>query len=298
MSAYAEGKTWIRRGSVSIPNQTVYDDSISYAALGLLAIMLARPADAPQGYRAFLRPKVKVGQAGVLGPMAELVAAGYRRQFLRTTSSPNGKAKVVTDTYISEAPLTPEEFRTWHREATGLEPIEMPNRRKSKDDHASLSDAHNSDAHSSGAHSPDAQTKAFPASSKLRGNNQGGADATAAAEAPGQAKRAADADSPNASSRRGPRDAGGDPIAAERIHCLGCDRTYYRDELNDQGQCPTCVAQARAQADAQAAAAQPQQDPAEVGRLAALAKQASLERQAKRAGITVAELLAKRQPRT
>ena len=288
-----EGRTWIRRGSVSIPNQTVYDREISYAALGLLTIMLARPADAPQGYRAFLRPDARVGQAGVLGPMAELVEAGYRRQFLRTTSGPNGKARVVTDTYISEERLTPEQFRTWHRQATGVEPIEMPNRKKDKGTLASVSDAHNSDAHSSGAHNPDAQTKAFPASSKLRGNNQGGADAAEAPEPTEQAKRTADADSPNGSARRGPRDAA-DASSVERIGCLGCDRIHYREDLSDAGRCPSCEQQARAEAEPQPVAV----DPAEAAALAAEVKRQSLERQAKRRGITVDELLAKRQPRT
>lgn len=294
---HVEGKTYIRRGSVSIPNQTVYDDSISYAALGLLAIMLARPADAPQGYRAFLRPKVKVGQAGVLGPMEELRAAGYRRQFLRTTSGANRKAKVVTDTYISESPLSHDEYRQWHREATGKEPIELPDRKKSKATLATVSDAHSSDAHSSDAHTPDAQTKAFPASSKLRGENQGGADATERPGAPSEAKRAADADSPNGSIPQAPP-AAADASSLERIHCLNCDRTEWRDLLNANGHCPACVSQARAEAQAREAAAAQPQDPAETARLAAEAKRASLERQAKRAGITVDELLASRQPRT
>lgn len=305
MSAQAapEGVTrFRRRGQVLLPNATVYDDRISYAALGILAVLLARPDEAPKGYRTLLRPEAGVGQASLLRALSELNQAGYRAQFLRTATSARKKNIVVTDTYISEDPLTPEQFRTWHREATGQEPIGMPDRRKSKDTPARVSDAHNRDAHDRGAHEAGAQTKAFPGSSKLSNEYQEGADAPGAPEAPAQAKRAADADSPNGRARRATSAAADaselEAVDLERIHCLGCDHTAYRHELDGQGRCPSCRAQAHAEADAQAAAAQQPQDPAEVARLAAEAKHASLVRQARRQRITVDELLAKRQPRT
>jgi hypothetical protein len=294
-----EGATRIRRGSVSIPNQTVYDSSISYAALGLLAILLARPEDAPQGYRNLMRPAASVGQASILRGLEELVAAGYRRQFLRTSSNAKGRNIVLTDTYISEAPLSHEQYRAWAREATGVEPIEMPNRKKpkgaSKGTLASDCDAHSCDAHSCEAHKPDAQTKEFPGSSKLSRENQGGADAAAVPAAPEQAKRAADADSPTQPVRRAQAPAGvpADAVDAERIHCLSCDHTFYRVELSAQGRCAPCEV---ASQEPQAAPAA--QDPAEVARLAEQARRDSLERQAKRRRITVEQLLAERQPRT
>lgn len=290
-----------RRGQVLLPNDTVYDDTISYAALGVLAVLLARPDEAPKGYRTLLRPKAHVGQASLLAALRELNAAGYRRQYLRSATSTRGRNIVLTDTYISEDPLTDSAFRNWHREATGQEPIEMPKQGTAngatKDTLASVRGAHDRGAHDRGAHEAGAQDKAFPGSSKLSKFNQGGAAAAAPAKAPGQAKRTADAASPNGSTRRDDSPAA-DASSAERIHCLSCDRTYYRDELDAKGQCTTCLAQARAAADAARAAAEPAPDPAEVARLADEAKRASLVRQAKRLHITVDELLAKRQPRT
>lgn len=293
-----------RRGQVLLPNETVYDDSISYAALGVLAVLLARPDEAPKGYRTLLRPKAHVGQASLLAALRELNTAGYRRQFLRSATSTRGRNIVLTDTYISEDPLTDSAFRNWHREATGQEPIDMPKQASAngatKDTLASVRGAHDRGAHDRGAHGAGAQDKAFPGSSKLSKFNQGAAAAAAPAEAPTQAERPADADTPNGGSRQAPRGAAesSDAVADERIHCLGCDHTYYRDELNAKGQCTSCVAQLRAAEDAARAAAEPAPDPAEVARLAAEAKHASLVRQAKRLHITVDELLAKRQPRT
>lgn len=294
-AAAAEGVTRVRRGSVSIPNQTVYDSSISYAALGLLAILLARPEDAPQGYRNLMRPAANVGQASILSGLAELNRAGYRAQFLRTSSNAKGRNTVVTDTYLSESPLTPEQYRTWARQATGVEPIPMPDRKANKGTLASVRDAHNRDAHEREAHEAGAQTREFSGSSKLSRENQGGAGAARVPEAPTTPKRTADADTPNGSVRRGPS---ADAVDSERVHCLNCDHTFYRDELDAKGHCPGCIARDRAAADAAAAAAAVVQDPAEIASLAAQAKRASLERQAKRLHITVDQLLAQRKPRT
>lgn len=285
-----------RRGQVSLPNETVYDDRISYAALGLLAILLARPDEAPSGYRNLLRPKAHVGQASLLAALRELGTAGYRRQYLRSATSSRGRNIVLTDTYIVDTPTTDAEFRSWHREATGQEPIDMPDRRATKGTLASVRGAHDRGAHDRVAHEAGAQTKDFPGSSKLSRENQGGAAAADAPEPQEQAKRPAGADRPNGSTRRADSPAA-DTSAAERIHCLGCDHTFYRDELDAAGHCPRCVALELAQADAAAAAAVPALDPAQVAQLAADAKHASLVRQAKRLHITVDELLAKRQPK-
>lgn len=298
-AAPAEGVTrFRRRGQVMLPNETVYDSSISYAALGILAILLARPDEAPKGYRNLLRPDAKVGQASILAALRELGASGYRRQFLRTSSNTKGRNVVLTDTYISDSPLTHDQFRSWHREATGVEPIEMPDRKKSKATLASVCVAHNCVAHDCVAHKPGAQTKDFPGSSKLSRENQGAAAATEAPEPQEQAKRTADADTPNGSARRTrpPVAVPADAVDAERIHCLGCDHTFYRAELNGQGQCTSCAAAAAAEL---AAAALPEPlHPAEVARLAAEAKRQSQERQARRLRITVDELQALRKPRT
>jgi hypothetical protein len=41
-----------RRGSLVLANETVYDRNLSYTALGVLAVLLARPDDAPVPHRA------------------------------------------------------------------------------------------------------------------------------------------------------------------------------------------------------------------------------------------------------
>lgn len=168
-----EGITKLRRrGAVVIDNNTVYDSSISYSALGVLAVLMARPDDAPKGYRSLLRKDARVGQSAILAAFRELRAAGYRYQFLRTTSTRQGRAKVVTDTYISETPISLEEAKQWHFEATGLVAIDMPDRRTSKATLASPTGAQSTGAQSTGAQSPDAQTKAFLGSAQNREQDQ------------------------------------------------------------------------------------------------------------------------------
>lgn len=173
----AEGITRVRRGALAIPNATVYDDSLSYSALGILAVLLARPDDAPKGYRTLMRPGARVGQAAILSAFRELRAAGYRYQFLRTGKSSDGRPKVYTDTYIYDAPVSLEQAKREHFEVTGQVAIEQPDRRKQaklpepeqaaqdtepeaqpEREGARLCDAHKRDAHGSAAHKPDAQT--------------------------------------------------------------------------------------------------------------------------------------------
>jgi len=164
----AEGITRVkRRGAVILDNNTVYDDSISYTALGVLAVLLARPDDAPKGYRTLKRPGV--GQASILSAFRELRQAGYRYQFLRTGKNDQGKAKVYTDTYIYESPVSLEMAKQDHFATTGHVAIDMPDKRKAKETPASetaqpdvegarLCDAHKGGAHSCDAHDRCAQT--------------------------------------------------------------------------------------------------------------------------------------------
>ena len=43
----------VRRGATALPNGTVWDERIGFAALGILARALATPPGAHLGYRAF-----------------------------------------------------------------------------------------------------------------------------------------------------------------------------------------------------------------------------------------------------
>lgn len=156
-----EGITRVkRRGQVILPNETVYDDTLSYTALGVLAVLLARPDDAPKGYRTLMRPNAGVGQKSILSAFRELRAGGYRYQFLRTVTTPNGN-KVYTDTYIYDEPATPEMAKRDHFESTGCSAVEVPDRRQSKATLASLRGAHERDAHERGAHERAAQRTGF-----------------------------------------------------------------------------------------------------------------------------------------
>lgn len=102
--APVSGRTWVRRrGMTPLPNATVHDPRLSYAALGLLAVILARPESAPQGYRALVGRGL--GEKAVQQALRELTDAGYRHQF--TTSS--GASSLRTDTVVSEDPITREE---------------------------------------------------------------------------------------------------------------------------------------------------------------------------------------------
>ena len=166
-----------RRGSLVLANETVYDARLSYTALGVLAVLLARPDDAPKGYRTLMRPEAGVGQRAILGAFRELRQAGYRYQFYRTVTAPNGKPSIRTCTYIYETPVSLETAKRDHYNETGSEPVEVEDRRRvmtdegaehgaktaesraSKDTLASVSDAHNSDAHNSDAHKRRAQRK-------------------------------------------------------------------------------------------------------------------------------------------
>ena len=141
-----------RRGSVVLANSTVYDTSISYAALGVLAVLLARPDDAPKGYRTLMRSEASVGQASILSAFRELRVAGYRYQFYRTENTLRGN-RVYTCTYIYEEPVSLEMAKRDHFNETGCDPIEVPDRRKG----ARVPDAQEADAQEPDAQAPDAQ---------------------------------------------------------------------------------------------------------------------------------------------
>ena len=143
-----------RRGSLVLANETVYDRNISYTALGVLAVLLARPDDAPKGYRTLLRPGV--GQASILSAFRELRVNGYRYQFYRTETTPKGN-RVYTCTYIYEVPVSLEMAKRDHFDTTGQAAVEVTDRRKSKGTLASVPDAQDPDAQERGAQAPDAQ---------------------------------------------------------------------------------------------------------------------------------------------
>jgi len=100
----------------AIPNETIYgtylglpdtngDPSrLSIQSLGLLLLLLSRPSGrASMGYRAFQGQGM--GRDALLRAFKELEAAGLRYQFKRR--SPGGS--IITDTVVSEVPLTAEE---------------------------------------------------------------------------------------------------------------------------------------------------------------------------------------------
>jgi hypothetical protein len=146
-----------RRGSLVLANETVYDRNLSYTALGVLAVLLARPDDAPKGYRTLMRPEAGVGQASILSAFRELREHGYRYQFYRTETKARRGNRVYTCTYIYELPVSLEMAKRDHFNETGCEPIEVQDRRKSKGTLASVPDAHVPDAQEPDAHDPDAQ---------------------------------------------------------------------------------------------------------------------------------------------
>jgi len=105
------GKTFVRRrGSTAIPNATVWDDRLSYVALGLLTVILSSPArKGGNGYRAYM--KRGAGETAVRRALNELNDAGYRHQF-----STRRGGQFVTDTIVSETPMTQAEAVAWHVE--------------------------------------------------------------------------------------------------------------------------------------------------------------------------------------
>lgn len=258
-----EGATYYRRrGNVTVPNETVYDERLSYNALGVLVALMARPPGTAAGYRQLVRPGV--GERAILGAFKELVAAGYRMQFLRREKAASGNGwRVVTDTYLSEDPLSLDEFKAWHKSVTGQDPHEAKGADWETAGKATLASDHA--AHKRAAHKRRAQPKGVPAL------NRGVINAGASA-------------------------------AADRgvvVHCLGCDAQVGRHNLDHKGQCADCRTAAPPAAPVAPVAAQvdqePQADPAEAEAARLALFQASLERQARKLHLTVDELLAMRE---
>lgn len=91
----------VRRGATALPNRTVWDERIGFAALGILARALATPPGAHLGYRAFSGRGM--GEKAVRAAMRELEAAGYRHRF--PVRGDGGRLRTVTvfsDVAISE----------------------------------------------------------------------------------------------------------------------------------------------------------------------------------------------------
>lgn len=102
------GKTFVRRrGTTVLPNHTVYDERLSYPALGVLCVLLARPHEASQGYRA-LKGR-GLGQKALLNALNELGAAGYRHQVRVREDG----GRIVTHTVVSESPMAQDEAQEW-----------------------------------------------------------------------------------------------------------------------------------------------------------------------------------------
>ena len=91
----------VRRGATALPNRTVWDERIGFAALGILVRALATPPGAHLGYRAFSGRGM--GEKAVRAAMRELEAAGYRHRF--PVRGAGGRLRTVTvfsDVAISE----------------------------------------------------------------------------------------------------------------------------------------------------------------------------------------------------
>lgn len=95
----------VRRGATALRNEVVFDERISYAALGILARALASPEGANLGYRAFVGRGL--GEKAVRAAMRELESVGYRFRFTLRKSS----GRVRTLTIFSDEPMTPQQAR-------------------------------------------------------------------------------------------------------------------------------------------------------------------------------------------
>lgn len=108
MTEQQHGRVYVRRrGTTSLPNGTVHDSRLSYAALGLLTVLLARPDGVPGGYRNMMGRGL--GETATRRALRELSELGYRHQVKRR--GPGGRW--VTDTVVSEEPISEAEARSW-----------------------------------------------------------------------------------------------------------------------------------------------------------------------------------------
>ena len=95
------------RGTTSVPNATIADERLSYAALGLLLVILARPESASQGYRAYMARGT--GQDSILKAFKQMADAGYRHQITKRTTD----GRVETYTVVAEEPIPADIARDW-----------------------------------------------------------------------------------------------------------------------------------------------------------------------------------------
>ena len=82
----------VRKGATALRNEVVWDSSISYGALGILARALATAPGADLGYRAFTGRGM--GEKAVRAALGELEEAGYRHRF--TVRREGGRIRTVT----------------------------------------------------------------------------------------------------------------------------------------------------------------------------------------------------------
>ncbi len=93
----------VRKGATALRNEVVYDENLSYAALGLLARALASPPGAKLGYRAFVGRGL--GEKAVRNCLRELDEAGYRWMFRVRQACGN----IATVTVFFDVPATQDE---------------------------------------------------------------------------------------------------------------------------------------------------------------------------------------------
>lgn len=93
----------VRRGATALRNEVVWDSSISFGALGILARALASAPGMHLGYRAFAGRGM--GEKAVRAAMRELEAAGYRHRF--GVRGAGGRLRTVT--VFSDVAITREE---------------------------------------------------------------------------------------------------------------------------------------------------------------------------------------------
>lgn len=93
----------VRRGATALRNETVWDERISFGALGILARALATRPGAHLGYRAFTGRGM--GEKAVRAALRELEEAGYRHRF--TVRADGGRLRTVT--VFSDVPISREE---------------------------------------------------------------------------------------------------------------------------------------------------------------------------------------------
>ena len=150
----------VRKGATALPNEVVWDSSISYGALGILARALSTAPGADLGYRAFAGRGM--GEKAVRAALGELEEAGYRHRF--TVRREGGRIRTVTvfsdvsigrATALSELPeeqragvVDPEEprqpcgsrIRRSHRAADGAARSDLGKRTPSEGPVDNLSD--------------------------------------------------------------------------------------------------------------------------------------------------------------